>query len=138
MRKRPVIWVTGPPGCGKTTLVASYLDARKLPYLWYQVDAGDVDPATFFYYLAQAAKRAAPRKRKPLPLLTPEYLQGIPAFTQRYFENLYSRLKIPSVLVFDNCHEVPPGSQFHGVILNGLSNLPEGINAGYSLQGYLL
>ena len=129
MRKRPVIWVTGPPGCGKTTLVASYLDARKLPYLWYQVDAGDVDPATFFYYLAQAAKRAAPRKRKPLPLLTPEYLQGIPAFTQRYFENLYSRLKIPSVLVFDNCHEVPPGSQFHGVILNGLSNLPEGINA---------
>jgi DNA-binding SARP family transcriptional activator len=129
MRKRPVIWVTGPPGCGKTTLVASYLDTRKLPYLWYQVDAGDADPATFFYYLGQAVKRAAPRKRKPLPLLTPEYLQGIPAFTQRFFENLYSRLKIPSILVFDNCHEVPAGSQFHEVILNGLSNLPEGINA---------
>ena len=129
LRKRPVIWVNGPPGCGKTTLVSSYLDARKFPCLWYQVDAGDADPATFFYYLAQAAKRAAPRKRRPLPLLTPEYLQGIPAFTQRYFDNLYSRLKIPSVLVFDNCQEVPPGSQFHEVILNGLSNLPEGMNA---------
>jgi LuxR family maltose regulon positive regulatory protein len=129
MRKRPVIWVTGPPGCGKTTLVASYLDARKLPCLWYQVDAGDADPATFFYYLGQAAKKAVPRTRKPFPLLTPEYLQGIPAFTQRFFENLYSRLEIPSILVFDNYHEVPSGSQFHEVILNGLSNLSEGISA---------
>ena len=83
VRKQPVIWVSGPPGCGKTTLVASYLDARKLSCLWYQIDEGDSDPATFFYYMGQAAKRASPRKRKPLPLFTPEYLQGIPTFTQR-------------------------------------------------------
>ena len=128
-RRRPATWIAGPPGCGKTTLVSSYLDARNLPCLWYQVDPGDADPATFFYYLGQAARKAAPQKRKPLPLLTPEYLQGIPAFTQRYFENLFSRLKIPSVLVFDNCHEAPPGSQFYEVILKGLSTLPAGINA---------
>ncbi len=128
MRRRPVIWISGPPGCGKTTLVASYLDARKLPCLWYQVDPGDADPATFFYYLGLAAKKAAPRKRKLLPLLTPEYLQGIPTFTQRYFESLYSRLKIPSVLVFDNYQEAPTESAFHEVVLNGLSNIPEGTN----------
>jgi ATP/maltotriose-dependent transcriptional regulator MalT len=46
-----------PPGAGKTTLVASYLAARHLPMLWYQVDTGDADPATFFYYLGVAAKR---------------------------------------------------------------------------------
>jgi ATP/maltotriose-dependent transcriptional regulator MalT len=79
-RQRPVIWVSGPPGSGKTTLVISYLEARKVPRLWYQVDKADADPATFFYYLGQAAKRAAPRKRKPLHLLTREYLQGIPTF----------------------------------------------------------
>jgi len=157
MRKRPVIWVSGAPGCGKTTLVASYLDARKIPCLWYQIDEGDADPATFFYYMGQAAKKAAPRIRKPLPLLTPEYLQDIPTFTFRYFEELYRRLIPPHpplakggrrgdsakgglrgdlkkggnggfILVFDNYQQVPSKSPFHGVILNGISRIPEGIN----------
>jgi len=128
MRKQPVIWVSGPPGCGKTTLVSSYIDTHKLPCLWYQIDAGDTDPATFFFYLGQAAKRASPRMRKSLPLLTPEYLQDVPTFTQRYFENLYARLKVHSVVAFDNYHEVPPDSLLHEIILNGLSRIPEGIN----------
>ena len=128
MRKQPVIWVCGPPGCGKTTLVSSYIEDRKIPCLWYQVDQGDEDIATFFYYMGLAAKKATPRKRKALPLLTPEYLQGISTFTLRYFENLYERLKIPSVFVFDNYQEIPANSPFHEIILNGLSRIPEGIN----------
>jgi len=51
MRRQPVIWISGPAGCGKTTLVSSYLESQKLPCLWYQIDEGDKDPATFFYYL---------------------------------------------------------------------------------------
>jgi LuxR family maltose regulon positive regulatory protein len=129
VRDHPVIWVSGPAGCGKTTLVNSYLEARKIPCLWYEVDEGDADLATFIYYLGQAAKRAAPRKRSPLPLLTPEYLQGIPTFTKRFFENLYERLQIPSCIVFDNYQEVSVESPFHEAILRGLSNLPPGINA---------
>ncbi len=128
MRKQPVIWVSGPAGSGKTTLVSSYIETRKIPCLWYQIDAGDSDIATFFYYIGQAARKAAPRIRRPLPLLTPEYLQGIPAFTFRYFENLGDRLKIPSVLVFDNYQEVPEDSPLHDILLNGLSRIPEGIN----------
>jgi hypothetical protein len=91
-RKAPITWISGPGGSGKTTLVASYLDSRRLPCLWYRLDDGDGDIATFFYYLGLAARRAAPRSKKPLPLLTPEYLLGIPAFTRRYFEELFSRL----------------------------------------------
>ncbi len=127
--KSPVTWVTGPAGSGKTTLVASYLDSRKLPCIWYQIDAGDADIATFFYYLGLAAKKAAPRKRKPLPLLTPEYLYGIPTFTKRYFEDLYNRLKPPFVLVFDNYQDVPETSPFHEAIREGLSAAPGGITA---------
>jgi ATP/maltotriose-dependent transcriptional regulator MalT len=61
-------------------------------------------------------------------LLTPEYLQGLSTFTLRYFENLYQRLRRPSILVFDNYQEVPPEASFHEIILQGLSNTPEGIN----------
>lgn len=90
--KRPVVWVSGPAGSGKTTLVANYIKERKIPCLWYQVDEGDADISTFFYYMGLAAKKAAPGYKKTLPLLTPEYLQGIPAFTRRYFEELFKRL----------------------------------------------
>jgi len=126
-RRYPVTWVSGPPGSGKTTFVATYLDARKLPCLWYQVDEGDADIATFFYYLGLAAKKAAPRIKQPLPLFTPEYQFGIPSFAKRYFENLYTRLKPPSVIVFDNYQEVPADSPFHEMIRNGLSEIPRNI-----------
>jgi LuxR family transcriptional regulator, maltose regulon positive regulatory protein len=128
LRSHPVIWVSGPPGSGKTTLVSSYLEARKLPCLWYQVDQSDSDIASFFYFLGQAGRKAAPRKKRPLPLLTREYLEAVPTFTLRFFENLYSRMKFPSMFIFDNYQEVPKGSLFHEVILHGLSHIPEGLN----------
>ncbi|RPI76585.1 MAG: AAA family ATPase, partial [Desulfobacteraceae bacterium] len=95
MRSFAVTWVSAPAGSGKTTLVSSYIEHRKIPCLWYQLDQGDGDLATFFYYLGQAAKKAAPRKRKPLPMLTPEYLQGLHIFALRYFEELCARVKPP-------------------------------------------
>ena len=46
----------------------------------------------------------------------------------RYFENLFRRLKRTSVLVLDNYQTVSSESNFHEVINNGLSTIPEGIN----------
>lgn len=126
-RARPVLWIAGPGGSGKTTLIASYLELRKLPVLWYQVDAGDADLATFFYYLSLSSKKAAPKVRKSLPLLTPEYLLGIRTFARRFFESLFVRLKTPSVLVFDNYQDAPSESDLHEIIQAALSNVPEGI-----------
>ncbi len=127
--RTPVTWVTGPPGSGKTTLVASYLDTRKLSCIWYQIDQGDGDIATFFYYLGLAGDRAAPRVRRPLPLLTPEYRAGITAFTRQYFEDLFGRIKPPFVLALDNYQDIPEDSGLHEIIVNGLSVLPPGVMA---------
>ncbi len=125
-RERPAIWVSGPAGYGKTTLVASYIEARQLPCLWYQIDAGDGDIASFFYYLGLAGKKVAPRVRRPLPLLTPEYGLGIQTFAKRYFEDLFERLKPPAVLVLDNYQESPSDSMLHEIIANSLTVMPPG------------
>jgi len=124
-----LIWITGPPGCGKTVLVSSYIGSRRLPCLWFKVDEGDADPATFFYYLALAAAKAAPRKRKRLPLLTPERIPGLSVFAQRYFEALSSMLPVPSMLVLDDCHRMREDSAFFETLREGISRLAPGIGA---------
>ncbi len=128
-RQRPVVWVVAPPGAGKTTLVSTYISQRRLRTVWYQVDEGDGDPATFFHYLGLAIDAAVPRaKKKRLPHFTPEYLRGLPAFTRRYFEQVYRRLKSPCLLVFDNYQEASSDAALHEVMREALTSLPAGVN----------
>ncbi|KHE90469.1 MAG: ATP dependent transcriptional activator [Candidatus Scalindua brodae] len=125
--KRPIIWISAQAGSGKTALTASYLKERKLPHLWYRLDARDNDNAAFFHNFGLAAKKAVPRKHRSLPLLTPEYLTNISAFTTQYFEELYGLLRSSTFLVFDNYQDLPSGSAFHEIIRDGLSLIPDGI-----------
>jgi len=83
-QERPIVWIHGPPGAGK-----SYLSAKKRSGIWYQIDSDDGDPASLFYYLGLAAIAEAPRKRRPMPLLTPEYLLDVEGFTRRFFRELF-------------------------------------------------
>jgi len=123
---RQLVWVAGPPGAGKTTLVCSYIDQRKINCLWYQIDETDADLASFFHYLGLAAKKAAPKKRTPLPHLTAEYQAGLSVFTRVFFQNLYSRLKAPFTIVFDDYQQVSDSSAIHEAIKDGLIVLPDG------------
>jgi len=128
-RKAPVLWITGPPGCGKTALISSYIESRRLPCLWYKVDEADADLSTFFYYMGLAAAKAAPRTKKRLPLLTPERMPGLFVFAQRYFEDLSSLLPVPSLLVLDDCHRMQENPMFFETLREGISRLAPGIVA---------
>ncbi len=127
-RKKPLIWVHGPAGAGKTTLVGSYLKEHGLPVLWYQVDEKDDDVANLFFYLKKAKEEAFPDDNTSLPLLTPEYLAGLTTFARRYFEQLYSIPKGPCVIVFDNYQDAPFESMFHEILCEGLSVIPKDIS----------
>ncbi len=124
--QKSVIWVTGPPGCGKTTLVASYLERCRQPSLWYQIDEGDADVASFFYYLSLAGRELRRKPALRLPQLTPEYHAAIGVFARRYFQSLFSYLGAPFAMVFDGYHEVFAQSAFHEAMRVALSEVPMG------------
>lgn len=127
-RQQRIVWIAGPPGSGKTTLVSSYCASRSLSTLWYQLDKSDSDIASFFHYLALGLKAASPRIRKPLPKLTPEYLPGIMTFTQHFFETVGLRLSTPGVIVLDNYQEVSAKAPLHEVLREAAQNLPSGLS----------
>ncbi len=123
----PVTWISSPAGSGKTTLIASYVQSRSIPALWYRIDEDDSDPATFFYYMREAARSLRKGRTRPLPLLSPELRPGISAFTRHYFSSLFGRMPRSCAIVFDNCQDVPETSMLHEIIASGLMLVPEGV-----------
>lgn len=97
------LWLYGPPGSGKTTLVASYLEQQGLKPLWFQVDGDDREPSTFFHFLAEA-KTAIASRRLVLPVAGSETRSDWPAFARRFARALVASLPTKSALVFDNVH----------------------------------
>jgi LuxR family maltose regulon positive regulatory protein len=96
-----VLWIASPPGAGKTTLAASYLTAVNAPDIWCQIDQGDTDPSTLFFFLSEAIRDAG-----PLPLGLPPEVPGDAARIQRmFFRNFYAKLPPGGVIVLDNLHE---------------------------------
>lgn len=126
-RPSRIVWVSAPAGAGKSSLVSSWIEARQLRGTWYEVDAGDADPATLFHYLGLAARSGAGRRRVELPHLTPEYLPGLDVFVRRFFERFSACFKAPAVFVFDNCDEAPSQSLFHTIVDGALHALPPGV-----------
>lgn len=111
--RRPLAWVWGPPGAGKTALVSSWLDARRPRALWLQCDAGDTSADAFVDYLARAAGGAPRRGASREP-------------ARDVLRALFERLDMPFVVVLDDYHEIPADSPVHEVVRVAVDELPPG------------
>lgn len=123
LRRHPAIWVEGPAGSGKTALIASYLEARRLSAFWFQVDGDDADPASFFLYLRQLPGVDAAH----LPTYADEHSGDIPRFARRFFRALYQGIGPGAALVFDDVHEAIDSPGLRDALREAIAQAPEGI-----------
>lgn len=124
-RERAATWVFGPPGAGKTTLAASWLRARGARALWYQLDAGDADPASFFHYLELAAAQLSARAAATRPRFSAAAAMTPAAFAREFFRSLFAAHR-DLVLAFDNVQDVPEGSGLADLLLLACVEGPAG------------
>ena len=120
------MWIAAPPGAGKTTLMAGYVEARGLRHIWYQVDAADSDPATFVYYMRLAALEIG-RRNAVVPLFPPEPQQDLARFTRSFLRDLFAALPRPCAVVLDNFQEARASAEHRAALAQGLEEIPEGI-----------
>jgi LuxR family transcriptional regulator, maltose regulon positive regulatory protein len=130
-RERPLVWLSGPPGAGKSTLVASYVEAHKGRAAWYHLDPGDDDIGTFFYYLAQSLP-AGGKNSPQLPQFTAEQRANLAGYSRQFFRQFFAR---PTLLVLDNYHELAEGSAVHEVLDCAVAEVPEGSNIAVISRG---
>lgn len=111
---RAVIWVAAAPGAGKSSLAATWIDARRaaanVQSIWYGLDDGDHDPIGFLAHLRRALAQGLDIDIDTLPRFTPEAAAEIRPFARRWFGDLRARTRQPWLFAFDDMHRLPETS----------------------------
>ena len=120
---RTVAWISAPPGFGKTTLAASYIEARQFRSAWYQVDADDDNGESFLHYLAHATRELR-GDATALPTFSHEGPVDVRAFARRYFRALFAGVTGPAAVAIDNLHDMAADSVLRAILEAGLPEVP--------------
>ena len=115
-------WMSSPAGSGKSSVLSSYLLAQPRPWLWYQVDESDADPASLFVALLEAA--ASMPDPAMLPTYDPSCEKRLRAFSRQFAAALVARAGGELVLALDDFHVAPRLSHLGAVLRDMLDAAP--------------
>ena len=119
-----IVTLVAPPGYGKTVLMADAVAALDRPVLWYQLDEGDSDPATFMAYLLDGIRQVLPEQGAQIHELLSN--SGVIPSERALMIVLNYLVSSPSqdwVLVLDDYHLVTSAA-VHGLTAALLENAP--------------
>ncbi len=117
------LWICGPAGSGKTTLINSFLYTTDISCIWYSVDQTDTDIASFFYYMSKAWKKISTDTASSLPFFTQEFFPKTSIFTHRFFNLFSQHVPHPLALVLDNYQAAGEYPRLHEVLCNAIDIL---------------
>jgi len=115
---RRVVALAAPAGWGKTTALAQWAAASRLPVAWYTLDPGDRDPHLFLDYLLHSVAEFVPGAADLLACLATTPAQALPEITHATALAI-SAAKTPFALVLDDFHvlDEEPHSALPGAVL---------------------
>jgi LuxR family maltose regulon positive regulatory protein len=114
-----VTWFCAMAGSGKTTMAASFIKERGLPFVWYRIEHSDNDPAAFFGCLGAAVCSHPDCANRDLPLLIPESMSDMRAYTRMFFRSVCACRNHPFVIVLDDYQKVASQSPLHDMLKEG-------------------
>jgi len=127
-RTMPIIWIGGGPGAGKTTLLASYLQERRLAGRWYHVESGPSTPVSLSHGGTGVDTGPAERVWQEPAQSGAEGPAGGVGVDRRALRELWCRPQQPGMVLFEDCHDIPPDSPFHALLAATTREVPAGVN----------
>jgi ATP/maltotriose-dependent transcriptional regulator MalT len=121
--KGKLCWITASSGFGKTTLVASYCLNRQVPYLWYNIDSSDNDPATLCTEIRKATSQLIGEEAK-LPSYHSESGLDSAAFFRTFFRKLFSILPDSCYWIWEDYQPSADNKHLDQVLLAAIEQIP--------------
>ena len=123
----PVTLVAANAGSGKTTLVAEFLRKQERPYVWYQLDHTDSDPAVFIGYLAQGIQQRVSNFGETIfaYLQARELAQDPERAADVLLNEILERVDQQLIVVLDDFHHLGTETPVHAVVDRLLTYLPD-------------
>ena len=127
----PLTLITANAGSGKTTLMADFLRKQERPYVWYQLDHTDADPAVFLGYLAYGIQQRIPNFGESTfaYLQQPQQLAQHPERAADVLLNeILEGIEQQLILILDDYHHLGAETPVHAVLDRLITYLPDVIH----------